>query len=435
MRRLINFMLIFVLTLSLLSYKSFAKDSISNISADGIILMDAKTGEILYSKNIDVQYPPASTTKIMTALMVLENCKLDDIVKVGKKPPFADGSKIYIFEDEEFKVKDLLHALLLRSANDVAEALAEHISGSVEEFAALMNKRASELGAVNTNFVNPSGLYDENHRTTAKDLAIIMKELSKHPEFIEIATTPMYYIEPTNKSEKRRPLSNENRLLQKNSIYYYEGCEGGKTGYTVQSKHSYVAIASKNGQKLIAVLLHDAKKTYWSDVRKLFDYGFENFTLKTFCSKGDLLGNFNVTDTIKLPLLAADDFYYVESKDNPSTPEFTINSKDISKDSFSRGDKILTASITYNNKEIGTLDLASGEDYSTKSTFLSLNSDSNEESNNIFNSIFRIILSIFSTLAILVMALRIRRNRIHRKRNRENKLIRDIYTQRYRDKD
>ncbi len=218
---------------------------------------------------------------------------MDDIVKIVKNP-LCRRSKIYIFEDEELKVKDLLHALLLRSANDVAEALAEHISGSVEEFAALKNKRASELGAINTNFVNPSGLYDENHRTTAKDLAIIMKELSKHPEFIEIATTPMYYIEPTNKSEKRRPLSNENRLLQKNSIYYYEGCEGGKTGYTVQSKHSYVAIASKNGQKLIAVLLHDAKKTYWSDVRKLSIW-FENFTLKTF-SLMVFIRKFKVTD-------------------------------------------------------------------------------------------------------------------------------------------
>lgn len=426
MRRFINFIIILVFTLSLLSYKSFAKDSLSSISADGIVLMDATTGEILYSKNMDEKYPPASTTKIMTALLTLENCKLDEIVKVGKKPPFADGSKIYIFEDEELTVKDLLHALILRSANDVSEALAEHISGSTEEFAKLMNKRAAELGAVNTNFVNPSGLYDENHRTTAKDLAIILRELSKYPEFIEIATTRMYYIEPTNKSTERRPLSNENRLLQKNSAYYYEGCEGGKTGYTVQSKHSYVAIASKNGQRLIAVLLHDDKKTYWSDVRKLFDYGFENFTLETFCSKGDLLEQFTIKDNIEIPILAGEDFYYVKPKGSTEVPVLNIIPEDLSKSSFLRGDKILDGTITYNNKQIGTLSLASGEDYSTKSTFLSLKGESKEGS-----SIFNIIGTIILILTLLIITLGVRKFKLDKKRKRKDKIIRDIYSQRY----
>lgn len=428
MRRFINFIVIFMFIFSLLSYKAFAKDSLSSISADGIVLMDATTGEILYSKNMDTKYPPASTTKIMTALLALENCKLDDIVKVGKKPPFADGSKIYIFEDEELTVKDLLYALILRSANDVSEALAEHISGSTEEFAKLMTKRAAELGAVNTNFVNPSGLYNENHRTTAKDLAIIFRELSKYPEFIEIAKTPMYYIQPTNKSAEKRPLSNENRLLQKNSAYYYEGCEGGKTGYTVQSKHSYVSIASRNGQRLIAVLLHDDKKTYWSDVRKLFDYGFENFTLESFCSKGDVLGKFTVKDNIEIPLLAGEDFYYVKSKDSTEAPKLNINSKDLSESSFVRGDKILDGTVTYKDKQIGTVSLASGEDYSTKSTFLSLKNDSKEGS-----SVFKIIGTILLTITFLIIVLRVRKIILNRKRKKKDKFVKDIYSQRYKD--
>jgi D-alanyl-D-alanine carboxypeptidase len=248
MKKLTALIIFLIMILSPLAVNVKASSSVPSVSADSAVLMDAETGEILYSKNMNAAYPPASTTKIMTALLTIEKCKLDDVVTVGKEPPLADGSKIYIFEGEQLKVKDLLYGLLLPSANDCAEALAEHISGSMDKFAVLMNKRAAELGCKNTNFVNPSGLYDENHKTSAYDLALILRELSKHEEFKEVATTLAYKIGVTNKSPVERPLWNENKLIQKYSGYYYPYCIGGKTGYTVQSAHSYVSVAEKDGQ-------------------------------------------------------------------------------------------------------------------------------------------------------------------------------------------
>lgn len=405
MRKIVTFIIIFAITLGIFSETAFAKNSVNNISADGVILMDYTTGEIIYSKNIDKPYPPASTTKIITALLTLEKCKLDDEVIVGKNPPFVDGSKIYLYEGEKLTVKDLLYALLLQSANDAAEALAEHISGSTEEFVKLMNNRAKELGALNTDFVNPHGLYDENHRTTARDLALILRELSKHPEYKEIATTNMYYIKPTNKSDKERPIWNKNRLVQKNSQNYYEGCEGGKTGYTVQSKHSYVAVASKNGQKLIAVLLHDSKYTYWTDVKVLFDYGFNNFTLDHLYLKGDLVDNYTVKSGVEIPLLAAEDFYYVKEKKSTSIPKVEIENKDLSKTSFERGDTILNGNVTLDGKKIGVIKLASGEKYSSMNFLptLSKNSDGKQ------SLIGKAFLYIFSFTAASVVLLRLRK--------------------------
>ena len=366
MKKIISLALTILMAFSFIPFSSAAaKDSPSEVSADSAVLMDAATGQILYSKNMDSAFPPASTTKLMTALLTLESCKLDDIVTVGKNPPLADGSKIYIFQDEQIKVNDLLHALLLASANDCAEALAEHISGSIDDFAKLMNKRAKKLGCENTNFVNPSGLFDPNHKTSAKDLALIMRELSKHPEYTKIATTESYNIQPTNKSAVARPLWNENKLIQKYSKYFYDGCLGGKTGYTIQSQHSYVCAATRNNQKLIVALIHDSKKTFWQDSTALLNYGFKNFELVTLYSKGQEVTNYT-SNGLTIPLLAAEDFYYVRDKGANVTPTYEIQNKDISKLSFKRGDKILEAAVTLNNKPIGTLKLSGGINHDVK---------------------------------------------------------------------
>ena len=366
MNKIISLALTISIAFSFIPFCSAAaKDFPSEVSADSAVLMDAATGQILYSKNMDSAYPPASTTKLMTALLTLENCKLDDVVTVGKNPPLADGSKIYIFQDEQIKVNDLLHALLLASANDCAEALAEHISGSIDDFAKLMNKRAKKLGCENTNFMNPSGLYDPKHMTSAKDLALIMRELTKHPEYTKIAATESYNIQPTNKSAVARPLWNENKLIQKYSKYFYDGCVGGKTGYTIQSQHSYVCAATRNNQKLIVALVHDSKKTFWQDSTALLNYGFKNFELVTLYSKGEEVTNYT-SNGLTVPLLATEDFYYVREKGTNITPKYEIQNKDISKLSFKRGDKILEAAVTFDNKPIGTLKLSGGENHEIK---------------------------------------------------------------------
>lgn len=366
MRKIITFLISLIIIFSNITYKAYAKEEPPTVSADSVVLMDAETGEILYSKNPDAAYPPASTTKLMTALLTFERCNLDDVVTVDKNPPLADGSKIYLFEGEQIKVRDLLYGLLLVSGNDCAEALAEHISGTSDKFAVEMNKRALELGAKNTNFINPSGLFNDKHKTSAKDLALIMRELSKKPEYTKIATTSFYKMPPTNKSTAERPLWNENKLIQKSSSFYYDGCAGGKTGYTIQSQHSYVSTATRNSQKLIVSLVHDKNKTFFPDAAALFNYGFNNFQLMHLFSKGDLVTTYTSND-LNIPLLAASDFYYIKEKGGSNiVPKCTLNSENLAVKFFKTGDIITDANIYLNDKTIGTLKLMSGSNHELK---------------------------------------------------------------------
>jgi D-alanyl-D-alanine carboxypeptidase len=388
-------------------------------SADSVVLMDATTGKILYEKNKDSAYPPASTTKIMTILLVLEKTNLDDIVTVSKNASLADGSKIYIREGEKLPVKELLYGLTLASANDCAVALAEHISGSVEEFAKLMNERAKSLGAKNTNFVNPNGLYDVNHKTSAYDLALIMQELTKYEKYKEIATTPSYIMAATNKCDLKRPLWNGNRLIQPGDPYYYEDCIGGKTGYTIQSKHSYIAAASRNGQKLIVSLVHDSPKTFFKDSRALLDYGFDNFELSEYFKKGDVVSNETLKDGTVLPLLASKDLYIV--KDKNSTPSEVIKLSELKLDKLTikKGDLVSKATITF-DKDSYSLDLTSGIDYAKKKSSLSklFLKDATKNSSVIVN-VMKYILII---LVLFIIFIKIRNT----KRKRRRKLDRYI---------
>lgn len=411
MKKLIT---IIIMTLFLILNISSAVMATANppaVSADSVVLMDATTGKILYEKNKNTAYPPASTTKIMTALLVLENGNLDDMVTVSKNAENADGSKIYIFEGEIISVKELLYGLILASANDCAIALAEHISGSTEEFAKLMNEKAKSLGCKNTNFVNPNGLYDANHKTSAYDLALIMQELTSHSEYKEISTTPSYLMAPTNKSLEKRPLWNGNRLIHSGDSYYYEGCEGGKTGYTVQSKHSYIAVATRNGQKLIVSLIHDSAKTFFPDSRKLFDYGFKNFELSKFLNKDDSVSNLTLDDGTVIPLLAAKDFYIVKAKNSTLTPTISTTPDKLDISSFKKGDVISNTIITF-GEDSYTLPLSSGSDYAKKSLSRG-NLFSEDNSNNSKNSslLLTLIKYIAIALAVFVVFMRVRKLR------------------------
>lgn len=367
MKRYITLFLVFFLLFSSLGTYVLAKSPEPEVSADSAVLMDASTGTILYSKNMDTAYPPASTTKIMTALLTLENVKLDDKVTVGKNPPSTEGSSIGIFEGEEISVKDLLYGMLLLSGNDCAEALAEYVGGTREEFVKLMNERAKQLGCTETNFVNPSGLYDDNHRTSAKDLSIILRELVKHPDFLQISSTYSYKIPATNKHPEGIPLGNENKLINKASMYYYQGADAGKTGYTVQSSHSYVASAMRDGQRLIVALVHDKDKRFFEDSRALFDYGFNNFQLVPLFKKNDLVTTYS-EEGISIPLLAASDYYYVKNKASNEIPKFDIPKQQLGNKSFNKGDIILQADVTFDNKTLNKLELSSGIDHIIKPT-------------------------------------------------------------------
>ncbi|WP_139904044.1 D-alanyl-D-alanine carboxypeptidase family protein [Clostridium thermarum] len=334
-------------------------------SADSAVLMNAVTGEILYAKNPNDAYPPASTTKILTTLLTLENCELDEILTVGEGPSQAEGSSIYLLPGEQLTVRDVLYGLNLQSGNDCAEALAEHIAGSVENFAEMMNKRARELGCENSNFRNPSGLYDKDHRTSAKDLALILKELIKYPEYLEIASTMTHIIEPNNKSTETRYVWNKNKLLQPSSKYYYKGALAGKTGYTTQSQHSYVAVAERDGQILIVTLVHDSSADYYQDTINLFNYGFSNFKTNNFINKNEILTNYTLNDNTTIPVIAGDNFFYTTYVNSDSKASFKLNllEETLNSSSIKAGDKIGTADIFLDGKTIGSMEVFSGADH------------------------------------------------------------------------
>ncbi|CAB1240135.1 serine hydrolase [Clostridium sp. MT-14] len=371
MKKTITFILLFLLICSGSSYNVYAKETPPSVSADSAVVLDAATGEILYAKNPDSAYPPASTTKIMTALLTLENTNLDDKVVIGNNPPAVEGTRLGLFPGEELTVRDLLYGLLLASDNDCAEALAEHISGSLHKFAAKMNTRAKELGAKNTNFINPTGLFNEKHKTSARDLSLIMRELHKNPEYSKIATSISYTIPPTNKSSKPRTVWNENKLVQKQSMYYYSGCQGGKTGYTIQSLHSYTAVATRNGETLIVALVHDKNKTFFPDSISLFNFGFNNFQLVKLYSKGDLVTTYN-KNKLSVPLIADSNFYYVKEKGDKALPHLSIKNENLSFKLFKVGDVVSSADIYFKGKNIGKLNLSSGISHDEKQI---LNSD------------------------------------------------------------
>lgn len=277
-----------------------------NLLSESAIVIDADSGDILYEKSGHRLMFPASTTKIMTAILTLENTSLNDKVIIDKDTPFTDGSRIYVIEDEEFTVEQLLYALLVGSANDAAVALAKHVSGSVEDFALLMNKRAQELGAKNTNFVNPNGLPDEDHITTAYDLAMIGRYAMTLPEFREIVNTVNYQIPPTNKQPEIRYIKNTNRLLWgvggRNKINYkgkwidikYDIVDGIKTGYTTVAQQCLVSTAIKDNRRLISVVLKAVSTDVYLDTRKLLDYGFDNFKSIDIVNSGSFIQSVSV---------------------------------------------------------------------------------------------------------------------------------------------
>lgn len=287
MRRLSAiFLIITSLTLSILPVQASNKPSDSwpkgpKVNAKAAIVMEASTGLILYEKNIHDKNYPASTTKLMTTLLALENSSLSDTVAFSRDSVFnieRGSSHIGIDVGEELSMENALYGIMLASANEVSYAVGEHISGDIDSFSDLMNQRAKELGATNTHFINPHGLYDENHYTSAYDLALISKELLKYPTFREINATINYVIPPTNIQEESRPINNHHKMIRKTN-YHYDGVIGGKTGYTQMARYNLATFAARDGMELICIIMNeDVREDQYSDTKKLLDFGFENYS-------------------------------------------------------------------------------------------------------------------------------------------------------------
>jgi D-alanyl-D-alanine carboxypeptidase (penicillin-binding protein 5/6) len=261
------------------------------------VLIETKSGRLLYSYNAHLKLPMASTTKIMTALVAIENGNLNDIVKVDRSSVGIEGSSIYLRPGEEITLKDLLYGLMLRSGNDSAIAIAKHVGGTVDNFIKMMNKKAKEIGAYNTNFTNPHGLHNDNHYTTAYDLALITREAMKYDTFKEIVKTKVWV---ANRNVNRY-FYNKNKTL-----WQYNGGDGVKIGYTKRAGRCLVASATRDNMQLIAVVLNDS--TWFNDCYRLFDYGFKNYRPFVIHEKGQFVRSVYVPNGKRdiLPIVVKD---------------------------------------------------------------------------------------------------------------------------------
>ena len=248
------------------------------INSGAAVLMDAATGTVIYGSSEDTPMYPASITKLMTAILVYERCSLDDKVTFSYEAvsDLESGAVTAgISEGDVLTVRDCLYALLLKSANEVANGLAEHVGGSVSGFATLMNERARELGCTNTNFCNPNGLTDSSHVVSARDMALIARAFFSYPELVSIDTTPSYTLPPTKKYPGGLTVSLKHKMLIQGGANYYEYAIGGKTGYTTAAGNTLVTAAQKDGVRLIAVVMKAKSGQHYAETKLLFDYGWQ----------------------------------------------------------------------------------------------------------------------------------------------------------------
>lgn len=355
------------------------------LDATAALLVSPDSGMVLYSKNADQKRYPASTTKIMTALLTLENVSnLDETVTseaVDFENVTADSSNAGILLGEQVTVRDLLYALMLPSANEAAYMLARHVGGSWEQFVDMMNDRAAELGCTGTHFCNPCGLHEEDHYTTAHDLYLIAKEAIKDVTFRDIVSTVQHRMAKTNLHEERIIYTTNQLIFSSFQPWSYANCLGIKTGHTSQAGNCFVGYAEYGDAKLFSVVLgcSDSSKEYpsvaasFTDTKKLCQWGFENFTSKTLARQGEEVTYTKVklsTDTNQLLLTAKADVVALLPKDlDVKALELVEDIPEEVKAPVKAGDPIGTATYRYNGTDYGTVELVALNDIS-RSTVL-----------------------------------------------------------------
>lgn len=283
--------LICIFTVSL----ALAKAAPPAVDAGGAILIDAKTGQVLFEKNAYKQLAPASTTKIMTAILAIESGRLDEKMTISKRAASTPGSSMHLEEGQVISLREVLTGLMLRSGNDGAVAIAEFIGGgSMDKFVEMMNQKAGEIGAYNTQFRNPHGLSAPGHYSTAYDLAWLARYAMNNPTFADIVNTRKTRIDyqDSRGKERERDLKNTNKLL-----WMLEEADGVKTGTTNEAGPCLVSSATKNNHRLIAVTLRD--KSRWEDSQRLLEWGFDNFSLFEHGAEGEVIGQIRVENGIE----------------------------------------------------------------------------------------------------------------------------------------
>ena len=337
----------------ILLYNGSGQAEVSGSSPRSSILIEAKTGRVLYEQNAHEPLPMASTTKIMTALVALENGNLDSLVTAGGNAFGVPGTSIYLSLGEQLPLRDMLYGLMLASGNDAAVAIAEHIGGDVDSFCSMMNERAAEIGCENTVFSTPHGLPAENHHTTARDLAMIAREAMRNPTFREIVSTQRASI-PWAGHDYDRILNNKNKLLSE-----YPGAIGVKTGYTKAAGRCLVFAAERDGLELIGVVLNCPD--WFQEAAALLDRGFENWQMVSLLSAGETVRTISVkngtADTVRA--VAAGDVSAPVRMD--AWPDLILELPDSLDAGLKQGEIIGTAKLIDNGQTLITVPLVAAE--------------------------------------------------------------------------
>lgn len=402
---------------------SFAKTQKPDVYCNSAILIDARTGDVLFEKNSNLTAYPASTTKILTAYIALtQNLPMNEEIIPSRNAVMSvpSGSSIaYFSENEKLTLEQVLYGLLLPSGNDAANILAEHISGSTSSFAELMNVTAEQLGTTNSHFTNPSGLHNNEHYTTASDLAKIAQKVMQIEKFREIVSQSKYTMSATNVSKNERFFINTNKLLSPGGEYFYKPATGIKTGYTSQAGNCLVASASKDGVELISVVLGGhtipvGKSATYVDTIALFEYGFENYHNLQLAAKNQTITSTTIKKAKKIKFNKDDTLNLVASESvnslvkNGDTPAFdkiiSINKEQMAP--IKKGDVLGTVSYTKNGEIIQIINLLAERDV---------------EKEHIIWVIFRILIYFIISVIILCILLRIfntirKKIRKHKKR-------------------
>ncbi len=312
-------------------------------SAQAAVAIDSISGSILSGRNYNTPMGMASTTKIMTGILALEHGNLSDVVTIDPSASGIEGSSIYLNPNEKVTLETLVYGLLLKSGNDAAVAIAQHISGSEAEFVNLMNNKAAELGLTNTHFANPHGLYAENHYTTAYELALIFRYCMQNPDFVKITGSRVYKEVPPEEREARE-IYNANKLLG-----MYDYADGGKPGFTPETGRTLVSSASKDGWRVITVTLNSTKED-WHEHMNMFDEAFANYSLQKVIEKGDGLGTFRVKGGVYNEVAVVTDAdVFVPVRNGQQAGEKISVAQQVLTAPVQDGQSMGTASVTFEN--------------------------------------------------------------------------------------
>lgn len=333
-----------------------------SIESASAAVMDMDTGTFLYSKNATATMYPASVTKIMTTLLLVENCDLDDEITFSEIVyDLEEGSShLGIQPGEKMKLRDAAYGIMLASANDISNGVAEYVGGSISGFADMMNARAEEIGCVNTHFANPHGLYQEDHYTCAHDMALIAQAAYQNPVFKEIATTTEHTIPKTNLVEEERSFLNHQKMMLRDEEYYRDYCTGGKTGFTSQCLNTLVTFAEKDGKSLVSVVfrVNGAGKAY-NESAQILEYGLENFNTKKFEAEAskrtfyDIMGLGYLGEASKFQLSAGKQVPVSGCSGSITLPN-TATESDVTYEVMAEDGNQKTLSYKYNGVSVGS---------------------------------------------------------------------------------